>query len=228
MSIFSRIFKVGQAHTNQFIDKIEKPEVMLEQAIRDKEISIREARAKVQSVIATERQNRAQISQEEKEKLKWDERAQYALEQKKEDLAIKALQRSEQHQTNINNLTPTWNLQRDSINHLKVELQKMQDEFNEIKRNKDMIIAQSKTAEVRKSIYEAKASIGKDNTSNLISRMKAKAEKQVYEAEAAKELSESFSNEDSLEKEFKAIGSNTNLKIQSKLEAMKKQIENKK
>jgi phage shock protein A len=228
MSIFSRIFKIGQAHSNKIIDNLEKPEVMLEQAIRDKEKIIRVAREKVQSVIATERQNCAQISKEEKEKIKWDERATYALENNNEKLATQALQRSEQNQEHINSLTPTWNLQRDSINHLKIDLQKMQDELNELKRNKDLIIAQSKTAEVRKAIYEAKASIGGDDTSNLIARMKNKAEKQLYEAEAAQELSENLSKEDSLEKQFQQLGGSTNTKIQARLEAMKKQIQNKK
>lgn len=225
MSIFSRIFKIGQAHTNRVIDNLEKPEVMLDQALRDKDKAMQEAMEKVQSVIATERQTRAQISKEEKEKLKWDERAQYALEQKKEDLALQALKRSEEHQSNIDTLTPTWNLQRDSINHLKVELQKMQDEINEIKRNKDILIAQSKTAEVRKAIYDARSAMKRQDSSDLITRMRIKAEKQVYEAEASKELAESFSSGDTLEKEFKQLDSAADGKVQARLEAMKKQIE---
>lgn len=225
MSIFSRIFKLGQAHTNRIIDNLEKPEMMLEQALRDKEKTIREAMEKVQSVIATERQTRAQLTKAEKEKLKWDERAQYALEQNNEGLAIQALQRSEEQQAHVDTLTPTWNLQRDSINNLKVELQKMQDEVNELKRNKDILIAQSKTAEVRKAIYDARSTMKRQDSSDLITRMKTKAEKQMYEAEASKELAESFSKGDNLEKQFQQLDHGSDSKVKARLEAMKKQIE---
>ena len=53
MSIFSRIFKVGQASINKLVDS-EKPELMLEQAIRDKEQQIRDAKQSIQKCIATE------------------------------------------------------------------------------------------------------------------------------------------------------------------------------
>lgn len=225
MSIFSRLFKIGQAHTNRMVDHLEKPEVMLEQALRDKEKAIKDAMEKVQSVIATERQTRAQITKAEQEKLKWDERAQYALEKNDEKLALQALQRSEEHAGHISTLTPTWNLQRDSIDSLKIELQKMQDEINELKRNKDILIAQSKTAEVRKAIYDAKNSMKRNDSTDLITRMKNKAEKQIYEAEAAKELSESFTKEDSLENQFAQIdNSGADIKAQARLAAMKEQL----
>jgi len=44
MSIFSRIFKIGQASANKVVEKFEKPELMLEQAIADKEKQIREVK----------------------------------------------------------------------------------------------------------------------------------------------------------------------------------------
>ena len=36
MSVFKRLFKVGEAKANQIVDGLEKPELMLEQAIKDK------------------------------------------------------------------------------------------------------------------------------------------------------------------------------------------------
>ena len=64
MSIFGRLFKVGQANANKAIDKLEKPEVMLDQAIRDQEKAIAEAKKSVQGVIATERQVKGLLDQE--------------------------------------------------------------------------------------------------------------------------------------------------------------------
>ena len=222
MSIFSRIFKVGQAHANRMVDKMEKPEVMLEQAIRDQDKAIREAKQKVQQVIATERQTKALLNKEENEKSMWEDRAQKALMSGNEDLATKALVRSEEHEGKAGGLRPQWEQQRQAVEGLKLSIQKMENELAELKRNKDIIIAQSKASEVKKEIYEAKAKIGKNKTSDLIERMKAKAERSSYEADAAEEMAE-VSGGDSLEKEFAQLNSGpaASAAVQDKLAALK-------
>lgn len=223
MSIFSRIFKVGQAHANKALDKLEKPEVMLEQAIRDKDDQIRDAKRAVRDLIATERATKAQLEGEKAEKLAWEQKAQAALKAGKEELAIKALQRSSEHERKVTALQSNWQQQQAGTEQLKAEIRKMEDELAEFRRNKDFIIAQSKASEVKKSIYEAKAKMGKRHSADdLMERMKAKAERSSYEAEAAQEMAESFSGGDSLEKEFESLGT-TSLSpdVQDKLAAMK-------
>ena len=56
MGIFRRLFKIGEAKANKLVDDLEKPELMLEQAIRDKEAQISEVKKSVMAVIATERE----------------------------------------------------------------------------------------------------------------------------------------------------------------------------
>lgn len=224
MSIFSRFFKVAEAGANKLIDKMEKPELMLEQAIRDKEKAMSEARQKVQSVIAVERQTKALLEKEKLDFNLWEERAQKAVASGKDDLAMQALTRAEEQKKKIESLTPNWQLQRKSVDTLKVDLQKMDDELAELKRNKDIIIAQSKTAEVKKAIYEAKASIGNNSSGDLIARMKAKSERANYEAQAAQELSH-VGEEASLENQFKEIENESGSShIQQRLAAMKKNL----
>jgi phage shock protein A len=221
MSIFSRIFKIGEAHVNRAVDKMEKPEVMLDQAIRDQEKAIREAKQRVQQVIATERQSKALLNKEENEKTNWEGRAQKALMAGNEDLATKALVRSEEHEQKAGALRPQWEQQRQAVEGLKVSISQMENELAELKRNKDIIIAQSKAAEVKKEIYEAKAKIGKNKSSDLIERMKAKAERQSYEAEAAEEMA--GVGGDDLEKEFNQLNSGpaASTAVQDKLAALK-------
>ncbi|MBD3421554.1 MAG: hypothetical protein GF398_15655 [Chitinivibrionales bacterium] len=223
MSIFSRIFKVGQAHANQAIDGLEKPEVMLEQAIRDQEKAIREAKQKVQAVIATERQSKALLDRENHEKDLWEQKAQLALKSGNEELATKALMRSEEHETKGGTLQPQWEAQRSEVEKLKVSVRKMEEELAELRRNKDIIIAQSKAADVKKQIYEAKAQIGKKGTSDLVARMKAKAERSSFEASAAEEMAESGG--DSLEGEFEKLESTAaSSNVQDKLAALKAKL----
>lgn len=227
MSIFSRIFKIGQAHANQAVDRFEKPEVMLNQAIEDKDKQIREAKKSIQSCIATERQTKKQLETEKAEKFAWEQKAQAALKAGKEELAVKALQRATEHEQKATSLQTNWQQQRESVDELKKDVFKMEDELAEFKRNKDFIIAQSKAADVKKSIYEAKAKISKKGkgADDLMARMKAKAERTENEADAAKELATTFEGKDSLEKEFEDLGtSSTSPDIQAKLDAMKAQM----
>lgn len=226
MSIFSRLFKIGQAKTNQIIDGLEKPEVMLDQAIRDKAKAIQEAKRALQTCIATERQTKAELNKYIEEKAMWEGKAEAALRAGKEELAVKALQRSEEAQGKVQATEPNWQGQKNSIDQIKGDIQKMENELAELKRNKDFIIAQSKTAEVKKSIYEARAKISKrSDVDDLISRMKAKAEKSTYEADAAQEMASTFDGRDSLEKEFDDLGSSaSNPNVQDKLAALKSKL----
>jgi phage shock protein A len=226
MSIFSRIFKIGQAKTNQIIDKLEKPEVMLDQAIRDKAQGIQDAKRALQTCIATERQTKAQLNQYREEKALWEGKAEAALLAGKEDLAVKALQRVEEAEAKIQSTEPNWQGQKNSLDQIKGDIHKMEDELAELKRNKDFIIAQSKTAEVKKSIYEARAKVNKrSDVDDLISRMKAKAERATFEADAAQEMATTFDGRDSLEKEFDSLGSSSaNPNVQDKLAALKSKL----
>lgn len=222
MSIFSRIFKIGQASANQVVDKLEKPELMLEQAIRDKEKQIREAKQAIQSCIATERQTKAQLEKEKAEKFNWEQKAEAAMRSGREDLAVKALERASEHEQRMTALEPNWQSQRQSVDELKQEIITMDNEVAEYRRNKDFIIAQSKAASVKKDIYEAKARITKkDDADDLMARLKAKAERQGFEADAAKELADTV-KPTSLEDEFKEIGGgSSNPAVADKLAALK-------
>jgi len=225
MSIFSRIFKVGQASANKAIDKLEKPELMLEQAIRDKEKQIREAKKSVQQCIATERQTKAMLEKEKSEKFTWEQKAESAMRADREDLAVKALGRAAEHDQKASALLPNWESQRSSVDELKSEILSMESEIAEFKRNKDFIIAQSKAAQVKKDIYEAKANISKkNNTDDLMARMKAKAERQSFEADAAKEMANMSDSPNSLEDEFKELGSSNSASVQAKLDALKNKL----
>ena len=225
MSIFARIFKIGQASANQVVEKFEKPELMLEQAISDKEKQIREVKQSVQQVIATERQTKAQLEKEKAEKFQWEQKAEAAMRAGREDLAVKALERASEHESRAAALEPSWQSQQSSVAELKQEVIAMEAEVAEYRRNKDFIIAQSKAAQVKKDIYEAKARMTSNRTpDDLMARMKAKAERQGYEAEAAKEMSVKPGGT-SLEDEFKTLSTGAgSADVQAKLDALKAKL----
>ena len=79
--------------------------------------------------------------------------------------------------------------------------------------------------QVKKDIYEAKAKITSKRTpDDLMARMKAKADRQGFEAEAAKEMA-TTTGATSLEDEFKSLSSGTgNPNVQAKLDALKSKL----
>ena len=168
MSIFSRIFKIGQAKMNQVVDSLEKPDVMLDQAIRDKEQQLIELKKSVASCIATVRQTEAKMNQEKKDQDKWELNAEAAIKAGKEDLALKALARAKEHEGNAAQYESNINSQQDDIGKLKADLATQQNQLAEYKRNKDFIVAQSKFVEAKKDIHEARAkAVGGKNSMNI-------------------------------------------------------------
>ena len=224
MGIFSRIFKIGQAEANQLIDKMEKPEKMIDQAIRDREKQIAEAREAIVKVIAAEKQTKAELDRALREKEGWVRKAEMALRVGKEELAAQALGRSEEYEKEAEAYREQWQLQHGESSSLKQALEEMESDFASLKRERNVIIAQSKAAEVKKDIYRAKAKIGRSNTNDLIERMRAKAQQSSYEADAASELGES-DGQNALENEFAALESKqVSSSVAEKLAAMKARL----
>ncbi len=227
MSILSRLFKIGQAATHTVVDKLERPELMLDQAIRDKEKQIREAKKAVQGCIATERQTKAMMERERVQQHDWESKAEAALKAGRDDLAVKALSRATEHEQKVSSIEANWKDQRKTLDSLKQDITSFDDQLAEYRRNKDFIIAQSKAAAVKKSIYEAKAKISQTgDVDNLMERLKAKAERAGYEAEAAQELAEAQTG-DRLEAEFAGLETKTSSsEVQQKLDALKAKLAN--
>ena len=225
MSVLSRIFKIGQAATHQVVEKLEKPELMLAQAIRDKEKQIREAKKAVQGCIATERQTKATMEKERTQQREWESKAETALKAGRDDLAVKALSRATEHEQKATAVESNWQDQRKTLDSLKQDITSFDDQLAEYQRNKDFIIAQSKAAEVKKSIYEARAKISKSgDVDNLMERMKAKAERASYEADAAQEMAE-MQTGGRLEAEFEGLeDKSVDSEVQAKLDALKAKI----
>jgi phage shock protein A len=225
MSIFSRLFKIGQAASHTVVEKLERPEIMLDQAIRDKEKQIREAKKAIQGCIATERQTKAMMERERAQQLEWESKAEAALKAGRDDLAVKALSRATEHEQKAGSVEGNWKEQRKTLDGLKQDISSFDDQLAEYRRNKDFIIAQSKAAGVKKSIYEAKAKLSKSgDVDNLMERLKAKAERAGYEADAAQELAE-LQTGDKLEAEFESIETSSGSdEVRRKLDALKAKL----
>ena len=221
MGILSRLFKVTEAKTNKVIDEVEDPEIMLDQAIRDEHTKIQDAKESVQKVVATYKQSEALYKREIEGAKLWEAKAQAAVDAGSDELAKEALQRSMEYEKRASDMKASLKTQKKEVDKLKESVSEMERNHNELKRSKDVIIAQHKAAQVRQDVYATKAKIGSHETSDLIDRMRVKADTEKHRADAAQELSEG--PDESLEKQFEKIDSKKNLQeVEDKLKKMKK------
>src|SRR5207244_5760138 len=97
-SIFKRINDVITANINELIDRVEDPERMIKQIIREMEDNIRKAKEGVIEAIASEKQLQKHLENHRRQSAEWLKRAEEALQANKEDLARAALARKKEHE----------------------------------------------------------------------------------------------------------------------------------
>src|SRR5687768_7200093 len=121
-SIFKRISDVLAANLNDLIDRVEDPERMAKQIIREMEENIRIAEEGVIDAIASEKQLLKDLEHHRQESAAWRQRAEEALHADREDLARAALTRKKEHDQIINTLEPAWEAAQQTSEHLKAQL----------------------------------------------------------------------------------------------------------
>lgn len=220
MGLFKRLFKVGQAHANKAVDGLEDPSVMLEQAIRDGDIEIKENRKQLQKLLAQVKQQEASAKTHRMSQSEWEEKAGQALDAGNEDLATRALERATEEEENAEIFEKQHQALLTEFKKLEVGVKAKQKDLEDTKRDKDVILAQLEAADVKKELNETKASIGTSGKSSgeLIARMRKKANQTVAEADAAEDMAELAG--DSLEAEFDKLGTPSK-SVADKLAAMK-------
>jgi phage shock protein A len=222
-NIFKRINDVLAANINDLIDRVEDPERMVKQIIREMETNIAQAKEGVVDAITSEKKLQKEVSEHRSEAEQWRVKAENALENNNEDLARSALVRKHEHDKILKNLEPGWGAAVNTSTHLKAQLRALEAKLEEAKRKKSTLVARQRAAEARQhmdrtnSVFEAGLQAHSD-----IGRM----EERVAEIEARTEaISEVHSPVDTLESQFQAMEVDT--EVEAELAALKKKLNNK-
>ncbi len=118
-SIFKRISDVISANLNDLIDRVEDPERMIKQIIREMEENISKAKEGVIEAIASEKQLQKDLEQHRRQSSEWQKKAEEALQVDKEELARAALIRKKEHDNIIKALEPSWEAAKNTSERLK-------------------------------------------------------------------------------------------------------------
>ncbi len=220
-SIFKRLNDIISANINDLIDKVEDPERMIKQIIREMENNINQAKEGVVGAIASEKQLKKEVDGHRRQMDEWLAKAEIALKNDKEELARAALARKKEHERILSNLEPAWEAAFKTSSNLKDQLRSLEAKLEEAKRKRGTLVARQRAVEANDQMRETsnKFKTGLDAHTNF-DRMEDK----VAEMEARSEaLSELDHDSNSIEKEFQAMEEDN--EVEDELAALKKKLE---
>ncbi|MCD8500476.1 MAG: PspA/IM30 family protein [Bacillaceae bacterium] len=152
MGIFKRISNVFKGYANNAVESMEKPEIVLNQAIRDLEKVQREATSAVADSMAEQKRVESLLKKAQDEVAKWDTGARQALEQGNEELALKCLERKKENDALVAEYSEQVQEQTEQVKVLRENLAEIDNRISEAKRRKDTLIAKDKMAQANEKV----------------------------------------------------------------------------
>ncbi|MEE4357376.1 MAG: PspA/IM30 family protein [Desulfococcaceae bacterium] len=219
-SFFLRITDVIAANINDMIDRVEDPERIIRQIIREMEENIRRAREGVLDAMSNEKQLGKELEYHRRQAGEWRAKAEKALRTGKEDLARKALARKKEHDRIVADAEDAWKTARNTSINLKHQLRKLENKLEEARRKRSALAARQRAAEARQYMSSTVRCFDK----GLIAGDKfERMEGRIVEIEARTEAMTELDDEKSeLEKEFADMEAESDVELE--LEELKKKV----
>ncbi len=201
MGILSRFFNVIRSNFSSMLDKAEDPEKLINQMVTDMEAQKRQTKQQVAHVLADQKRLERELSKEQEEAQKWEQKAILAIQNEKDELAKEALHRKKEHERRALEFEQQLAVHLKNTEAMRQSYQQLEDKIEEIKRKKGVLIAKQKTAEAQKAMYQTIQGLGDKSALETIDRMEEKVNEMQDRSEAYQEISQEQGS-DSLEKQF--------------------------
>ncbi|GHT48045.1 membrane protein [Spirochaetia bacterium] len=201
MGVFSRFRTVVSSWVNSIISKAEDPEKMLNQTLLDMNEQLIESKKSVAMAIADEKRLERDLVKQQDQAKEWERKAMLAVQAGKDDLAKEALLRKQEYDNYAAQYGKQWELQKQSVDKLKVSLRELQEKIDKAAREKNLLVARAKRAAAEQKIQDTMHGLESNKGFDTFSRMAQKVDELEARADASKELSE-LDADSSLEKKF--------------------------
>ena len=219
-NLFKRISDVIAANLNDLVDRVEDPERMIKQLIREMEENINSAREGVVDALASEKQLAKELDSQRRQAEEWHSRARRALEAGNEALAREALLRKKEHDGIVANLEASWESARRTGDRLKTQLRALEAKLEEARLKKGSLVARQRAAQAREQMDRVsdRFQTGLD-LDHSFGRMTDKVGEMEARMEARAELYGEYSE---IEREF--LKMETNSEVEAELAALRKEL----
>ncbi|MBF0451569.1 MAG: PspA/IM30 family protein [Candidatus Magnetomorum sp.] len=185
MSIFKRLFKVGQAQAHSVVDNFEDPIKMSEQGIRDLKKDLQAAMTSLAEVKGIAIRTRKDADNNKKLAADYERKAMILLQKMQsgemdqmdaERLATEALSKKEQHANESIRLSQEAGRHEQMANQLQSNVSKIKTTITSTENDLVTLKARAKTASSTKKINKQLARIDSSGTMAMLEKMKAKVE----------------------------------------------------
>lgn len=191
MGLFSRIGDIISANLNDLTESFEDPEVMLRQAIREMETSIKEVTEQTAKAMASQKTMQRELERNRQQAEQWQGRAEHAVAEGDDGLARRALSRKREHEKLAAALDDQLAAASESVGTLRRQLDAMKAKLAEAKRSHATLSARKRAADFRKKMsaeLDRTPSSVDSNAFSKFDRLREKVEQAEAEAEALAEL----------------------------------------
>ena len=219
-NIFKRISDVLAANLNDLIDRVEDPERMAKQIIREMEENIRIAEEGDIDAMASEKQLHQDLEHHRQQSATWRQRAEEALRADQEDLARAALTRKKEHDQIMTPLESAWEAAQQTSVQLKAQLHALEAKLEEARRKRSTLVARQRAVEARQYLDQTMTSMqaGFDASANF-TRMEERVGEMEAKIAARVELRQDKSR---LEREFHDL--EVAKEVESELATLRKKL----
>ncbi len=219
-NIFNRISDIITANINDLLDRVEDPDVMIKNIIREMEENIARAREEVIEAIAAEKQLGRELDHHRDRAEGWRIKAESALRAGDEAKTRDALRQKKEHEQIADDLEKAWAGAKDTSRALKTQLRTLENKLARARRKKSMLTARQRAAEAREHLDVTKDYFERGlSHERKFDRMEDRISEMEARAEAVAELNEET---DSLERELD--GMKIDREVEDELAAMKRSI----
>ncbi len=219
-NMFKRISDVITANLNDLVDRVEDPERMIKQLIREMEENINSAREGAIDAVASEKQLAKELENQRRQAGECQDHARRALEAGNEALAREALLRKKGHDGIVASLQSSWESARGTSERLKSQLRALEAKLEEARLKKGSLVARQRASQAleQMDLVRDRFQTGLD-LNNSFGRMADKVGEMEARMEARAELYGEYSQ---VEREFLKI--EVDAEVESELAALRKEI----
>lgn len=192
MGILARFKDIMSANINALLDKMEDPEKMIDQYLRNLEGDLGKVKKETASVMADEQRAKRELEACNTQIDEIQRYAEKAVVAGNDEDARKFLEQKQQLLTKQQALQQTYNLAADNASKMRQMHDKLVNDINELNSRRDTIKAKIKVAKAQQTVNKIGASTaGSERNISAFDKLEAKANKMLDEANAMAELNQS-------------------------------------
>ena len=197
MGILQRFGDIMKSNINALLDKCEDPVKMVDQTLLDLRKDLADVKKETASVMADEKNAKRKLDENDAEIKKYTTAAQNALKSGNEIDAKTLIARKQQLEETRTSLQSTYDVAHANAEKMRQMHDKLVKDIESLESRKAAIKAKVATAKAQERLNSIGSSVtGANNSMAAFSKMEAKANKMLDEANAMAELNQSQEDSD--------------------------------